>query len=105
MLIHFKAQDNYIATQYPGKITLIECGTFKDEYREGWRNLAGGGLESHHIAGTNHKSIIREPHLKLFAEKLNLVLEKANKEYKSKSNTNGAVNNSLTKTKTENVRI
>jgi len=105
MLIHFKAQDNYIATQYPGKITLIECGTFKDEYREGWRNLAGGGLESHHIAGTNHKSIIREPHLKLFAEKLNLVLEKANKEYQSRSNTNGAVNNTLTKTKTENVRI
>ena len=95
MLIHFKAQDNYIATKYPGKITLIECGTFKDEYREGWRNLAEGGLESHHTKGTNHKSILKEPHLKLFAEKLNLVLEKANNEYQNKSNTNGASNKSV----------
>ena len=103
MLIHFKAQDNYLATKYPGKITLIECGTFKDEYREGWRNLAEGGLESHHIAGTNHKSIIKEPHLKLFAEKLNLVLENANKEYQRKSGTNGSVNKPAEKNTVERI--
>ncbi|MEZ4690167.1 MAG: hypothetical protein R3A12_08265 [Ignavibacteria bacterium] len=49
MLMHLRAQDDYIATKYPGKITLIECGTFKDEYREGWRELAEGGLESYPI--------------------------------------------------------
>ncbi|HMQ69064.1 MAG TPA: amino acid adenylation domain-containing protein [Ignavibacteria bacterium] len=80
MLMHLRAQDDYIATKYPGKITLIECGTFKDEYREGWRNLAEGGLESYPIPGTDHKNIVSGPNLKRFTEKLNIVLEKAHKE-------------------------
>jgi hypothetical protein len=86
-LIHFRAQDNYIATTYPGKITLIECGTFKVEYREGWKNLAEGGFETHSIPGTDHKNIVKEPNLKLFAEKLNFVLEKTHLEMGSNGQT------------------
>lgn len=80
MLMHFKAQDRYIAKQYPGKITLIECATFKNEYREGWRNLGEGGLETYSVPGTDHKTIVREPMLKFFAEKLNFVLQKTHDE-------------------------
>lgn len=86
MLMHLRAQDDYIATKYPGKITLIECGTFKDEYREGWRDLAEGGLESYPVPGTDHKNIVSGPNLKLFTEKLNIVLEKAHKEIRATQN-------------------
>lgn len=92
MLIHFKAQDRYVATKYPGKITLIECGTFHAENREKWKNLAEGGLESYLIPGTDHRTIMNEPHVRLFAEKLNYVLEKANEEIESHTKTNGKIN-------------
>lgn len=102
MLMHLKAQDSYIATKYPGKITLIECGTFKDEYREGWRDLAEGGLESYPIPGTDHKNIVSGPNLKLFTEKLNIVLEKAHREIEaSRQNDTGQSHNTKSQTSSE----
>ena len=98
MLMHLRAQDDYIATKYPGKITLIECGTFKDEYREGWRELAEGGLESYPIPGTDHKNIVSGPNLKRFTEKLNFVLEKAHKEIEESNSKES--DNSLDKNQT-----
>ena len=86
MQMHFKAQDTYIASKYSGKITLIECGTFKDANRDRWRNLALDGLESYSVPGSDHETIMTEPYIKLFAEKLNFILDKANKEVES---TNG----------------
>ena len=87
--MHFNAQDRYIAKKYTGKITLIECATFKPEYREGWKNLAGGGFEAYTVPDTNHKTIVREPKLRFFAEKLNFVLQKTHDELNHKS-TNGS---------------
>jgi thioesterase domain-containing protein len=92
MAIHFKAQDTYIAKKYPGKITLIESGGFKEEYRERWKTLSEGGFECHTIEGTNHKTIVKEPHLKIFVEKLNDVLNKAHSEIDNNLKSNGAVN-------------
>lgn len=89
MLIHFRAQDRYIAKSYPGKITLIECATFKPEYREKWKKLAEGGFEAYVVPKTNHKTIVREPKLRYFAEKLNYVLEKAHKEISESITGNG----------------
>lgn len=91
MLQHFHAQDRYVATKYPGKITLIECATFKKEYREGWKNLAEGGFETYVVPDTNHKTIVKEPKLKDFAEKLNFVLEKTQNELNEKTMRNGAI--------------
>ncbi len=88
MLLHFNAQDRYVAKKYPGKITLIECATFKQEYREGWRNLAEGGFEYYVVPDTNHKTIVKEPKLKDFADKLNLVLEKTQNEINFQTNGN-----------------
>ncbi|MDQ3194605.1 MAG: thioesterase domain-containing protein, partial [Bacteroidota bacterium] len=89
MLTHFNAQDRYVAKKYPGRITLIECGTFKNEYREGWKNLAEGGFETYVVPNTNHKTIVKEPQLGLFAEKLNFVLEKTHNEVNNKQSSNG----------------
>ena len=55
--MHFNAQDRYVATKYPGKITLIECATFKEEYREGWRNLAEGGFEYYVVPDTDTRQL------------------------------------------------
>ncbi|MEO6695101.1 MAG: amino acid adenylation domain-containing protein, partial [Ignavibacteria bacterium] len=99
MLQHFHAQDRYVAKKYPGKITLIECATFKREYREGWRNLAEGGFETYVVPDTNHKTIVKEPKLRDFAEKLNFVLEKTQNELKEMPSKNG-VNSLIKKTAT-----
>ncbi|MBK8551796.1 MAG: AMP-binding protein [Ignavibacteria bacterium] len=82
--IHFKAQDRYVASKYPGKITLIECANYKAENKEGWRKLAEEGLESHVIPDTEHTTIMSEPHIKLFAEKLNQILDKTNNEIENR---------------------
>jgi amino acid adenylation domain-containing protein len=89
-LIHFKAQDEYVADKYPGKITLIECEAFKEETREKWKELAGGGLESYTIPGTDHKTIVTEPYIRYFAEKLDEVLKETDDEVKSRTNKNGS---------------
>jgi len=83
MLMHFKTQDKYVAQKYPGKITLIECATFKEELRDKWRQLADGGFESYVVPDTDHITIVKEPKLKFFAEKLNFVLEKTHKDINS----------------------
>lgn len=83
MLMHFKTQDKYVAQKYPGKITLIECATFKEELRDKWRHLAEGGFESYVVPDTDHITIVKEPMLKFFAEKLNFVLEKTHREINS----------------------
>jgi len=83
MLMHFKTQDKYVAQKYPGKITLIECATFKKELREKWEQLADGGFETYVVPDTDHITIVKEPKLKFFAEKLNFVLEKTHRDINS----------------------
>lgn len=80
MLMHFKAQDRYVAHKFPGKITLIECATFRQDFRDQWKELAGGGFETYVVPDTDHKTIVKEPKLKDFAEKLNIVLQKTHDE-------------------------
>jgi amino acid adenylation domain-containing protein len=95
MLMHFAAQDRYVAKKYPGKITLIECSTFKADFRKGWQELAGGGFETHVVPDTDHKTIVREPKIRDFADKLNLVLDNAHAKI-----TGNIINNSNSVAKT-----
>ncbi|MBK8549766.1 MAG: amino acid adenylation domain-containing protein [Ignavibacteria bacterium] len=101
--LHFRAQDRYVAVKYPGKITLIECGAFNTESREKWKNLAEEGFETYTIPGTDHKTITMEPHVRLFAEKLNFVLEKTNNEIENKFQTNGEANKTFKEEEIETV--
>lgn len=102
MLLHFAAQDRYVAKKYPGRITLIECATFKPEFRRGWEELAGGGFETYVVPDTDHKTIVREPKIRDFAEKLNFVLEKTHKEIGSRGKSNGASNGVASRRSVEN---
>jgi hypothetical protein len=54
----------------------LNAATFKPEFRERWRKLGGGGFETYVVPDTNHKTIVKEPKLKDFAEKLNYILRK-----------------------------
>lgn len=99
MLMHFAAQDRYVAKKYPGKVTLIECSTFKPEFRKGWQELAGGGFETYVVPDTDHKTIVREPKIRDFAEKLNIVLDKTHADIEARSNSNGRADNKPAKSK------
>ena len=100
MLMHFAAQDRYVAKKYPGKVTLIECSTFKPEFRKGWQELAGGGFETYVVPDTDHKTIVREPKIRDFAEKLNIVLDKTHEDIAARSSSNGRADNKTAKSKT-----
>ena len=99
--LHTKAQDRYIASRYPGKITLIECGDINHENREKWNRLAGGGLETYLLPGTNHNTIMNEPDVSIFADQFNRVLDKTNLEIRNGSKVNGKADRSVMNEKSE----
>jgi surfactin family lipopeptide synthetase C len=80
--IHTDSQNRYVAKVYPGKITLIESAATNNEYKEKWGKLASDGLDYYTIPDTDHLTIVQEPKLKEFVEKLNFVMEKAQIDYK-----------------------
>jgi aspartate racemase len=45
-------------------------------YSYGWQKIAAGGLEVHDIPG-DHIGILKEPHVRVLAEKLKACLDKA----------------------------
>ena len=69
----------YLPQVYDGKVTLFwasaDIRTSLDLV-EGWRTLAGGGIEVHEIPGT-HLDIVKEPHVGQLAAKLSACLEMA----------------------------
>jgi thioesterase domain-containing protein/acyl carrier protein len=70
---------NYVPKVYGGSVTLFwaseDLRTSKDLV-DGWRALAGGGMEVHEIPGT-HLDIIKEPHVSELATKLRSCLATA----------------------------
>ena len=69
--LNYLAARRYVPQPYPGVVTFFaaseEVSIIENEC--GWRTLAGGGLEVIQIPG-NHQSMIREPHVRLLAERL-----------------------------------
>jgi amino acid adenylation domain-containing protein len=70
---------NYVPKVYQGSVTLFwaseDLRTSKDLV-DGWRALAGGGIDVHEIPGT-HLDIIKEPHVSDLAAKLSNCLANA----------------------------
>ncbi len=66
-------------SSYPGKITLIRAAgrgetlSRRDDPTLGWQHLAAGELEIHDIS-SDHVSMLFEPHVRTFAEKLKTIL-------------------------------
>lgn len=71
---------------YSGKVALVKASEryeFKENCDMGWSENFIGGIENITING-DHLNIMRNPAAAQLAEKLNEVLEKTNREYKSK---------------------
>ncbi|MEM9005646.1 MAG: condensation domain-containing protein [Cyanobacteria bacterium P01_F01_bin.86] len=64
-----KARKTYVAEVYPGKITLFNNSEFKPGSQAGWAHLAGDGLVCCQVPG-DHKTMFREPHVRVTAAKL-----------------------------------
>jgi aspartate racemase len=69
----------YVPQIYDGKVNLFWASSdlrASVDLVEGWRALAGGGIEVHEIPGT-HLDIVKEPHVSTLALKLNESLARA----------------------------
>jgi amino acid adenylation domain-containing protein len=69
----------YVPQVYDGHVTLFWASSdlrASVDFVEGWRALAGGGIEVHEIPGS-HLDIVKEPHVRELANKLSSSLEQA----------------------------
>jgi aspartate racemase len=77
-----EASRNYLPGVYPGRATIFRATEkvfYTDSYLNsglGWGNLAAGGVEIHDVP-SDHLGILKEPHVKVLAEKLKICLDKA----------------------------
>jgi amino acid adenylation domain-containing protein len=76
---NFQASKNYIARPYSGNLTLFRCKMQNLDYclstDLGWGELVDGRVEIYNVA-SSHYGILREPVVKVVAEKLKLCLDK-----------------------------
>ncbi len=75
--LNFNAVREYVPQIYSGKATLFSANdlTASFDVEEGWRQLVAE-LEVHEIEG-NHLDIIKEPHVRMLAAKLDACLQRA----------------------------
>jgi amino acid adenylation domain-containing protein len=75
---NLKARQNYRPQTYPGQATLFWSeyqSLYIERYPElGWGTLVTGGLEIYPLPG-NHLTIVKEPHVRVLAEKLKLCMD------------------------------
>jgi len=76
---NFMAVMNFVPKIYSGGVTLFWAnedlrGTYDVE--AGWNFLAAGGVETIYIPG-NHLDIVKDPHVRVLAEKLKVSIDKA----------------------------
>jgi len=77
--INFSAVKDYVPQVYPGRATLFLASddlTAAHDVEAGWEGLAAGGIEKVSISG-NHLDIVKEPHVRVLAEKLRVALDSA----------------------------
>jgi len=77
--INFAAVKDYLPQIYPGRATLFLASddlTAANDVEAGWEGLAAGGIEKVSISG-NHLDIVKEPHVRVLAEKLRIALDRA----------------------------
>ena len=76
---NFQASSSYVARPYSGNLTLFRCQMQTLDYYLspdlGWGDLVSGNLEIYNVA-SSHYTILREPVVRLVAEKIVSCLEK-----------------------------
>ena len=96
-VLHTTTYVRYIASRYPGKISMIEAEDLNIQHKDVWNFLAGGGLESYIIPGSTHFTIMYEPYISQLSEKLNYFLDKAQQEIEIDTIVNRSDNKSQNK--------
>jgi hypothetical protein len=83
-----QANRAYVAQPYPGRVTLFRAGErpvwLYPDRDLGWGGLAAGGLEVHEVPG-DHETVIKEPYIRLLAEKLKVCLDNAQSDVSARS--------------------
>jgi thioesterase domain-containing protein/acyl carrier protein len=76
--INFAAVKDYQPQIYSGDLTLFLATDLTADYdsKDGWRELVKGRIDTHEIPG-NHLNIIKDPGVRVLAEKLRTVLDQA----------------------------
>jgi thioesterase domain-containing protein len=76
--INFSAVKDYEPHIYSGDLTLFLATDLTADYdsKDGWRELVKGRIDTHEIPG-NHLNIIKEPGVRMLAEKLHTAIEQA----------------------------
>ncbi len=80
--LNFLAAYNYTPRIYSDRVTLFSATgdlTAANDLEEGWRSLASRGVEVHEIPG-DHINIIKEPYVRVLAEKLRSCLDSAHED-------------------------
>jgi amino acid adenylation domain-containing protein len=79
--INFTAVRDYVPQTYPGDVTLFLAPDLTGDYdlHDGWRGLVEGRIETHDITG-DHINIVKEPHVRVLAEKLRGCLERSQED-------------------------
>jgi amino acid adenylation domain-containing protein len=73
----------YVPSVYEGPVTLFWASQdlrASVDFVEGWRELAGGGIQVHEIPGT-HLDIVKDPHVRELASKLRACLDEAQRRH------------------------
>jgi aspartate racemase len=80
--INFTAVKDYVPSTFGGDATLFLATDLTADYdlRDGWRELVEGRIEAHEITG-NHINIIKEPHVRVLAERLRGCLDRAQENH------------------------
>jgi amino acid adenylation domain-containing protein len=75
--LNFAAVKDYVPRVYPGRATIFLASddlTAAYDVEEGWQDLIGGNLEKVRVPG-NHLDIVKEPYVRVLAEKLGACLD------------------------------
>jgi thioesterase domain-containing protein len=74
----FRATQNYVLHQYPGRITLFKAGQelagTSSDPTLGWSQWAAAGVDVHIVPG-NHATMVYKPHVEVLAGKLRACLD------------------------------
>ncbi len=74
----FRATQNYVLHQYPGRITLFkaseELAEVSSDPALGWNEWASGGVKVEVVPG-NHATMVYKPQVEILAEKLRMYLD------------------------------
>ncbi len=74
-----RAASRYGPRPYAGRVLLLRAAEGRAEAGEGWGAYAGGGLEVEEVPG-DHYAVMREPHVRVLAERLRVALARARGE-------------------------